>query len=334
MGNRLLLTGAGLSANFGAPIASGMSDLIFNNPLIKGNEKLEKLLSENFDYELIYQIVMDDSSFNIEEKKTFSKAIREAYENLDKKIITHPDLSQTYGDFFKKILFRFSTSSNGSGYIFTLNQDLLIERRFHFYPDLSLSSIELPIVVSKMFNREWNSFLSQKDYIDIAEGLEFEKAKEEYEQKLKTNKIKLSYIKLHGSQEWNVGKNNNSAMVIGHGKHDKIHSHPLLSYYWNIFKEQLNIPNSKILIIGYSFNDQHINEVLMSAKKNNGLQITSINRSSREKIFNTLNKWGCGGLIDYYYQNTLVDLFPQAPQIHTPPALTEIMELFFEVKNF
>ena len=328
--NRLLLTGAGLSANFGAPTASEMSDFLFNNHQIQNNAKLKKLLSECCDYEYAYQTVMEDSVFESTDQEIFSTAIRKAYESLDNKLLgSVANYAQTYGDFFKKIIFRFSRVSpyNGSGYIFTLNQDLLIERNFSKYPDSSLSSITVPLVFSKIFGKEHGSALLQQDYVKIPEDFEFQRL--QYENQL-TNCVPLSYIKLHGSQDWLFEKEGKNLMVIGRRKQDTISSIPLLDYYWKKFEQQLNIPNSKILIIGYSFNDKHVNEALKSAKKN-GLKVIVVNRSPREKIIETLQKHHCqpDDIITSYYSNILIDFFSTSH-----PDLREEMKSFFKDPYF
>lgn len=328
MVNRILLTGAGFSANFGAPLASQMSDRIYNDFGVQNSEKLKSTLSVNFDYEAVYQDVIESEKYSKEEKQTLVDAVRRSYEQMDEEIIRHPDLTQTYSDFFKKFLFRFATVYGGAGYIFTLNQDLLVERRFSHYPDSSFSSLCLPIAETKMFNKQWSESLGNAYHKIIPAGEDFEKFKEEYEKGIEKNRIVLSYVKLHGSQEWFLG-GNNPVMVVGRGKKERISFQPLLRYYWSLFEREINKPNTKLLIIGYSFNDDHVNDALISARRLNGLEITVINRSSRKKIFDLLNSKGIDGLIGKYYEDTLLNLLPTPPTIYDSANLKEIQRVFF-----
>jgi len=332
MANRILLTGAGFSANFGAPLAYQISDRIYNDRQVRKSEKLKNELKNNFDFEAIYQNVMQSEEFNDKEKQILSNAIQDTYERLDEDIIRHKDLSQTYADFFKEFLFKFSIPLGGSGFAFTLNQDLLIERRFCFYPDPVVSTLELPIAGTGMSSRPSLPSLKGSFYKRvIPKNKEFEEAKQNYENRQRKDRIPLSYVKLHGSQEWFTG-DGRPGMVIGHGKSDQIKIDPLLSYYWNLFENKLNQPDTKLLIIGYGFKDKHVNDALASAKSNMDLEITVINRSPRKEIFEVLTKEKYDCFIDKYYENTVLDLFPTPSDSDQHPVLTEIQKDFFECR--
>ncbi len=88
---------------------------------------------------------------------------------------------------------------------------------------------------------------------------------------------------MHGSYNWVLG-NSESLMVIGHGKIEKIHANPLLAWYLDLFREQLNQINSRLLIIGYSFKDKHINEIIDKAAKDKSLEIYVIDIASSREI--------------------------------------------------
>ncbi len=194
MENRILLTAAGFSANFGAPLANDFSDLIFNDSLIEDQSALKDLLRDNFDYENIYQIVMQSDQYDLELKRIFNTAIKNAYDTLDNRIISNNTLSQTFYDLFKKLIFPFAKSYGGSGFIFTLNQDLLIERRFWFYPNDSISSITLPIMRSSVFNKPWSDKISEQNKIFLPDHTSFIREKELYERRLERNEIRLSTL--------------------------------------------------------------------------------------------------------------------------------------------
>ena len=59
---------------------------------------------------------------------------------------------------------------------------------------------------------------------------------------------------------------------MGGQKAASIAQHPLLTRYHAIFEEYLNRSDTRLMIIGYGFNDEHINEAIGKAVSN-GLKI-------------------------------------------------------------
>ena len=68
-------------------------------------------------------------------------------------------------------------------------------------------------------------------------------------------------------------------MVIGRGKEQLIQKEPLLAWYFKIFKEVLFQTNRHLLLIGYGFGDDHINDIIANAIKQYGLKIYIISGS-------------------------------------------------------
>lgn len=142
--NRILLTGAGFTANFGTPLAADMSDSIFNNSDVQNNTILADLATHNYDYEDIYQKVMFTDNYPDEAKNILNRAVQAAYDRIDKMIMRNSNFEQTYFNLFNEFITRFAKRKNGSGLIFTLNQDLFLERKFNLDP--VVNSIELPAI--------------------------------------------------------------------------------------------------------------------------------------------------------------------------------------------
>ena len=82
------------------------------------------------------------------------------------------------------------------------------------------------------------------------------------------------YIKLHGSFNW-VDQENGALLILGGNKAENIRKHPLLVWYHQKFKEDLTAAGTRLMIIGYSFNDPHINGCRFVCPDN-------IRRSSRD----------------------------------------------------
>ena len=129
-----------------------------------------------------------------------------------------------------------------------------------------------------------------------------------------------SYIKLHGSYGW-VSPNGGTQMVIGKNKADDINREPLLKWYAELFEEQIYEGNKKLLIIGYSFGDKHINDVLLKGVREHNLGIYIINPTDPENIKNILEGYheGSFDLLDTqyiwkgvrgYFPYTLRQIFP------------------------
>jgi hypothetical protein len=80
------------------------------------------------------------------------------------------------------------------------------------------------------------------------------------------------YYKLHGSSNWR-GANDVPIMVGGTGKRGLIDHFPVLASLHRAFKDQLSIGHVRLVVIGYSFGDEHINEVVMNAADGGNLEI-------------------------------------------------------------
>jgi len=83
------------------------------------------------------------------------------------------------------------------------------------------------------------------------------------------------YYKLHGSTNWTGGGSAGGRLLImGGNKAVEIGQYPLLDWYHRQFREYL-LRASRLMIIGYSFSDAHINRAIIEAakKKNIGIFI-------------------------------------------------------------
>ena len=80
-------------------------------------------------------------------------------------------------------------------------------------------------------------------------------------------------IKLHGSVNWvesNVGQR---ILIMGGAKSALIKRYPLLTWYHEEFRKALAQPNARLMVMGYSFSDEYLNEVILDAAKNHQLKI-------------------------------------------------------------
>jgi hypothetical protein len=77
-------------------------------------------------------------------------------------------------------------------------------------------------------------------------------------------------------------------MVIGLTKSELIRDEPLLTWYFDVFKEVLNMPQRKLIVIGYSFRDKHINGVIMEAIRKSRLKVYVVSPQTQEQFQNDL----------------------------------------------
>jgi hypothetical protein len=81
------------------------------------------------------------------------------------------------------------------------------------------------------------------------------------------------YIKLHGSCNWNDGPSGGRILVMGGQKTISIGQFPILSWYHQEFRNMLMRPGTRLMVIGYSFSDAHIDDAITDAIKESDLKI-------------------------------------------------------------
>jgi len=135
--NLILLTGAGFTKNFDGFLGKEMWAKVFNNPLIQANATLRNLLQDDYDFESVYSKIETDTELSAESKMAFQEAVESAYKALDDAVrkwvfnSSNPTAFDVYKLFGSRGLLDnlFDLSEQKQSFIFTLNQDLLLERR-------------------------------------------------------------------------------------------------------------------------------------------------------------------------------------------------------------
>ena len=82
-----------------------------------------------------------------------------------------------------------------------------------------------------------------------------------------------SYVKLHGSANWVESNAGGRILVMGGAKAITIGKFPILAWYHEEFKKALLRPGAKLMVMGYSFSDTHINEAIMEGIIRNKLKV-------------------------------------------------------------
>lgn len=247
----ILLTGAGFTKNFGGFLAEEMWAQILVHPEVQKEWKVIEFMHNEFNYEKVYYEIMHGHSYlSLPQYKTaINNAVMQIYQNLDYRIHNnHPDSHE--GIF--QLINLFKGNEDEVGLVFSLNQDLYIERLFIHK---SIEDLMLPGLDNDPYKTGWQKYINTYDYDYL---------KLENKIAIRLPVKKLNYIKLHGSCNWN-SQDGSNAIVIGLNKKDAIDREPLLKKYYRVFREALFQKDVKLLVIGYGFGDDHINEIISNS---------------------------------------------------------------------
>jgi hypothetical protein len=256
----LLLIGAGFSYNWGGPLAAD----VFSN-----------LLSDKDIDEHTRRLLLDADG-----KGGFEKVL------ADLEVSADPDDKKRHGAMISALagMFNFLNGSflqlkqfefenppdtryslhsflNRFDAIFGLNQDALLE--IHY----------LPLVMSSRWGRAHLPGLKYLGNFQPTGGLHDRIAVMEPN----PSDFKLApgvqpYIKLHGSANWNDGGFGGRVLIMGGAKSANIDRFAILKWYHKEFREMLMRPDARLMVIGYSFGDEHINDAILEGL-NRGLKL-------------------------------------------------------------
>jgi hypothetical protein len=242
---------------------------IFNNPLVQASAEARGLLLNDFDFESVYSAKMSHGEETI---KIIRVAVEMAYKDLDDTVKNwvfnhgNPTALNTYR--LGELLSFISSRGSDKGWFFTLNQDLFMERKHNYrspgamfsHPFIEGDNGKIGIIT-----------LPNEDGVE----------------KIKNTLNNASYIKLHGSYGW-ISSHGGNQMVIGKNKVNDIDQEPLLKWYFEIFQGLIKEGNKKLLIIGYGFADNHINDILLNGIQEHGLSLYIISTTDPETFKNRL----------------------------------------------
>lgn len=286
--NDILLTGAGFTASVGGYLAQEMWAKIFNHPALSKCPNVKRLMrhrSYKFDYERIYHEVVvsgqnvfvpteGEAPLNLEPDaaNAVAKAMDEALASLVTKTMNHREYHRMLNVLQLKALIKFfSGDSNTHGLIFSTNQDIFMEALCRQGHNTNKHMV-------------WHPGLQKYTYGDDITLPESDAELIERVTPQKFTEHSLAYCKLHGSIHWSRGGTGKPVHVTGVNKLDAIQQEPLLRWYYELFKRALNRADVRLLVIGYGFNDRHINDVIRNAIKEHGLKVHIIDPRSPDQF--------------------------------------------------
>ena len=226
----ILLTGAGFTHNFGAPLANHLWAMIFNHPKVQASEKIRTALLNDIDFESVYQKILEGSYSDIE-KDAIKSSVEKAYLEIDNTLTNfHFHVGSPYPiNIYKvqQLINAFNGSVRESGFFFTLNQDLFIEHQYYNGVRPLLPGISPQ---SWWFTTQDHPPLGLATAITLPSETDLNKLTGD-----SALKERFLYLKLHGSCNW-VSSLHDQKMVIGGGKPEQIKQEPLLNLYYDIFQ--------------------------------------------------------------------------------------------------
>jgi hypothetical protein len=242
----LLLLGAGFSHNWGGPLASEVIPYILGSRFSIDR----KFVLEHMDigFEGILELLQEeeqrlDPPFSIR-RLDFQDALAAMFSAMNQKLASHPfqwSDSNSSADCVTGLLARFHA-------IFTLNQDTLVESRY--------SNAELERWSVRPRWRGW-----------YMPGMMPSTARAEMWSPTIDPVIERErqpFIKLHGSSSWYTA-DGKQLLVMGGKKPAALKRVPIFEWGMKTFREQLQRPGVALMVIGYGFQDEHINEAICDA---------------------------------------------------------------------
>jgi hypothetical protein len=254
---RILLTGAGFSYNWGGMLASEVFSYLIGCDEI--DDELRRLLWRDRNFEDVLaalQRATDDEGKRryqllVSALAGMFNGMGQAFMQREFEFRNPPDTRYSLQSF----LARFDA-------IFTLNQDTLLEQKY------------IPLVGPPKWGR---AHLPGIKYLGSPQltGSVYDRiaVMEPNPGDFQMPPGIQPYIKLHGSCNWNDGPSGGRILIVGGQKAVSIGQFPILTWYHQQFRNMLTRPGARLMVIGYSFSDAHINDAIMDAIKRGDLKL-------------------------------------------------------------
>ena len=265
----LLLLGAGFSRNWNGWLADEVRGKLLAR--LASDAVLHQIVSSFASFEDAISDVQQESmrSGSPQSKATLDRmqaAVIATFRTMNESFAKRPNMEFSNERQFSIINFlsRFDA-------IFTLNQDLLLDLHYghlelaeprrwsgHYFPGLN---------VPPSWHNATGALLGNRLDLVWTPG----------EFRLE-NDLQPIY-KLHGSINWKDG--DSDMLVLGGNKAGTIAGTHLLKWYAEEFRRYLEMPDPRIMVIGYGFRDHHIDQMLLEARKKSGLQMFIVGPTGR-----------------------------------------------------
>lgn len=271
-----VLAGAGLSKNWGGYLASEMWSAILSHRDVETDSALHQALLRQTDFEtVIAEVRREQTRYTTDSTLRLERAVSAAFELQDENICHALRDTQGYEawrNFASRLLYPLAESprnKSGSTFLFTLNQDILIERAFNRPTEAVPSLPGLPPSDTSLWFRAMAGDWNRDPFLLSQHGIRVPEAPPDHIDFVAS----FNYVKLHGSFNWRAGDGDEGVMVLGGAKLDDISRFWILSAYLNLFRRICLEHLSRLMIVGYGFRDRHVNDILEEAVRTKGLRL-------------------------------------------------------------
>jgi hypothetical protein len=249
------LLGAGFSYNWGCWLASELTGDLLGR--VAGDPDLHARLRRSAGFEdlldeLQVEYLQDPTLDSERRLNMFQEAVLASFTAMNEAIWRRGSLDFTRDRMrgVCRFLSRFDV-------IFTLNQDLLLERLYS------------PVMTDED-RRERSCFPGMDiERLQIYDARADEIFRPTGDRAIAEDSQPI--FKLHGSVNWRERSEN--LLVMGRDKRETIARSPLLSWYFEQFCLSLAVPGTRLMVIGYSFRDPHINDAILTAHRQAQLEL-------------------------------------------------------------
>jgi hypothetical protein len=277
---RVLLTGAGFSRNWGGWLANEAFEYLLGCSEIEGPQR--DLLWSHADRGDGFEGALAELQADAGRKDALARmenAINGMFILMNNGLASFDDQHLT-----RRFLARFDA-------IFTLNQDTLLERQYLPYLDQTIAHRWTGASIPGM-KPEGPADMFAGSFDDGSRGWAQRWVPDST---FKPDARFQPYVKLHGSSNWY--DQNTRLMIVGGNKAGNIAQTPLLKSYVEMLREMLSRSDSRLMVIGYSFRDDHINSVIKHAAKEAGLKVFVIDPAGIDNLDGRESRAGQVGVI-------------------------------------
>lgn len=257
-----LLIGAGFSRNWGGPLSEEITGSLLGE--VSRYPNLVSALRSG-PFEDAFRGFQSDSNAS-DESRILQSAVTALFDRLNKSFLVKQfEFNNDIEYSIKRFLAKFDA-------IFSLNQDMLLEIHYiqTFISQGKWSGVTMPGMV-------WVPPADHRGPIDLTTckwrptrdiigGPQFQ-----------------PFYKLHGSSNW-FSESGDPLLVMGNAKTGAIERNAVLRGYHEQFAAKLNEGNAKLLVIGYSFQDEHINALIDRASRRHGLGVYLVDPRGRDVL--------------------------------------------------
>jgi SIR2-like domain len=261
----ILLIGAGFSRNWGGPVAEEITGSLLGD--LEDDAEISATLHQSAFEDAFPGFQMPTGSeVDVARKRRFQNAVVDLFARLNRSYLNKQfEFSNDLEFSVKRFLARFDA-------IFSLNQDLLLEIHYQqtFVAQRKWNGVEIP-------GMRWGpppgttgpNDLTMSRWRPSADAL--------------LNPGFQPLYKLHGSCNW-FTDSGDPMLIMGTAKTAAIRRQPTLETYQREFSTRLNQPNTRLMVIGYSFMDDHINAVIENAWRVHGLGTYFVDPRGRDVL--------------------------------------------------